>query len=621
MCGICGFLTKHEIGEGALRHMNDSLVHRGPDDRGEYLGDLKGFRIGLGHRRLSVLDLSMAGHQPMFSSDEQVGIVFNGEIYNFKEIRQKLQEKGCVFHSDCDTEVILAAYQSGGIEAVRSFNGMFAFALVDFQAGKMFFVRDRMGQKPLYLYERDGDIVFASELKAICRYPRFRKELREDLLARFMCHGYLAGSDSIFRSVRRILPGHIVCLRIDGASWQMEDCSYWDIPAIYEELHEACSLDYDAAKEELRNLLRRAVGYRMIADVPLGTFLSGGIDSSLVTAIAQEQSCRPVKTYSIGFANKKENEAVFAKQVADYLGTEHHELYVDEANYRAMLDDMFWYFDEPLADTSIFPTMLVSKFARGDVTVALSGDGGDELFCGYTSYDKLTVLEKMRALSKYTRFIGKHIRIRSNRSQKINFLFEQPLSAAQLLFPSEARQLDDVFLVPQRSIVFDEKNLRKYPLPVRRMLLDQLTYLPDDILMKVDRASMRFSLECRSPLLDPDIVKFALAIPQRFKYQGKTRKKAVMQDLLADYIPKSLFDRPKHGFGMRVGAYLLQSKELPGMLEEKRLQTQGIFRPRRVQETFREFSQTGNSDAETFVWRFYVFQGWYMRFMDEHFLD
>ena len=621
MCGICGFLTKHEIGEGALRHMNDSLVHRGPDDRGEYLGDLKGFRIGLGHSRLSVLDLSMAGHQPMFSSDERVGIVFNGEIYNFKEIRQTLQEQGYAFHSDCDTEVILAAYQSEGIEAVRSFNGMFAFVLVDFKAGKLFFARDRMGQKPLYLYERDGDIVFASELKAICRYPHFHKELRGDLLARFMCHGYLAGSESIFTSVRRVLPGHIMCVRIDEDSWRMEDYSYWDIPAIYEELHENCSLDYDAAKEKLRNLLRRAVDYRMIADVPLGTFLSGGIDSSLVTAIAQELSSRPVKTYSIGFSHKKENEAVFAKQVADYLGTEHHELYVDEANYRAMLDDLFWYVDEPLADTSIIPTMLVSKFARGDVTVALSGDGGDELFCGYTSYDKLTVLEKLRSLSRITQFIGKSMRIRSQRSQKINFLFEQPLSEAQLLFPSEVRQLDVFFSLPQQSIVFDETNLRNYPLAVQRMLLDQLTYLPDDILMKVDRASMRFSLECRSPLLDPDIVKFALAIPQRFKYQGKKRKKAIMQDLLAEYIPKGLFDRPKHGFGMRVGDYLLQSKELPGMLEEKRLQAQGIFLPQRVREAFRDFSQAGNSDAESFIWRFYVFQGWYMRFMDEHFLD
>lgn len=621
MCGICGFLTKHAIGENALRHMNDSLVHRGPDDRGEYFGGLKGFRIGLGHSRLSVLDLSMAGHQPMFSADGQVGIVFNGEIYNFKEIRQKLREQGCVFSSEGDTEVILAAYQSGGIGAVRSFNGMFAFALVDFKAGKLFFVRDRMGQKPLYLYERDGDIVFASELKAICRYPRFHKELRGDLLACFMCHGYLAGSDSIFKSVRRVLPGHIVCVRIDEDSWQMEDCSYWDIPAIYEELHETFSLDYAAAKEELRNLIRRAVGYRMIADVPLGTFLSGGIDSSLITAIAQEQSHRPVKTYSIGFANKKEDEAAFAKQVADCLGTEHHELYVDEANYRAMLDDMFWYLDEPLADTSIIPTMLVSRFARKEVTVTLSGDGGDELFCGYTSYDKLTVLEKMSALAKYTRFIGKCMRIHSHRSQKINFLFEQPISAAQLLFPSEASQLYSFFQMPQQNIVFDETNLRNYPLPVQRMLLDQITYLPDDILMKVDRASMRFSLECRSPLLDPNIVKFALAIPQRFKYQGKKRKKAIMQDLLADYIPKDLFDRPKHGFGMRVRDYLLQSKELPGMLEEKRLQTQGVFLSPRVQEVFREFSQTGDSDAETFIWRFYVFQGWYMRFMDEHFLD
>jgi len=620
MCGICGFLSKRDVDINNLKYMNDSILHRGPDDRGEFISNFGDAIIGLAHTRLSILDLSKAGHQPMFYKQD-IGVVYNGEIYNFKEIRENLIAKGYVFHSDCDTEVILIDYLDKGIEAVNDFNGMFAFALVDFRTNDIFFVRDRMGQKPLYLYDDGTDIVFSSELKVICRYPHFRKELRTDLLAHYMYHGYFSGRDTVFRNVQRILPGYIVHYKVKNNAFEKQEKCYWKVQSLYENNRNLGPNDLHTAKAELKDLLQKAVRRRLIADVPVGTFLSGGIDSSLVTAIAQEISDKKIKTYSIGFYNDKDNEADYAKKVACVLGTDHHELYVDEKNYHEMLDDMCYYFDEPHADNSAIPTMLVSKFARKDVTVALSGDAGDELFCGYDAYDKMYSLDKFYSYSFVTQFIAKGVqavtgrKIESKNSHKINLFFGNPVSVTQLITQYDIDNVNKYIIGEQKNITFDESNLSQYSYQVRKMLLDQVHYLPDDILAKVDRASMRFSLECRSPLLDPEIIKFSYRIPQRLKYNGKKHKKYILQELLADYIPRELFERPKHGFCMSVRSYLNNNSVLKKYIETKFLKKQGLFDVQAIQQLYKSFQSGTAREAQNELWKFYVFQMWYERFM------
>lgn len=620
MCGICGFVSTRNTDINNLKYMNDSIEHRGPDDCGEYIARMGRMTVGLGHRRLSVLDLSQAGHQPMFYGDD-VGIVYNGEIYNFREIRDRLIAKGYVFHSDCDTEVILAAYLDKGIESVDDFNGMFAFALLDFRTQEIFLVRDRMGKKPLYLYDDGEDIVFSSELKPIYRYPHFRKELRTDLMARYMYRGYFGGRDTVFHNVERVLPGHIIRYKIQDIGYSKQDICYWNVPEVYDKYKNSGPDDFATAKEELRELLCKAVKRRLIADVPVGTFLSGGIDSSLITAIAQAVSDQKIKTYSIGFYNDKDNEANYASKVADALGTDHHELYVDEHNYREMLDDMCYYFDEPHADNSAIPTMLVSKFARQDVTVALSGDAGDELFCGYDSYDKMAYMDKMYPYAKATQFLARGIyritgkNIKSKRSDKINMFFGQPVSVTQLLTKYDIDKAEQYVLGEQAGIAFDEADLREESYQIRKMLLDQITFMTDDILAKVDRASMRFSLECRSPLLDPDIIKFSYSIPQKFKYKDKKHKKYILQELLADYVPRKLFERPKHGFCMSVRSYLDDNDDLRKYIEPSYLKKQGLFDAEAINKLYSSFLTHSYREAHNVLWKFYVFQMWYERFM------
>ena len=397
MCGICGFVSKQNITLEQLRKMNDTMYHRGPDDSGEEIFQMKdGYQIGMAQRRLSIMDLSPLGHQPMHSCDKRVSVVFNGEIYNFLELRKELTDYP--FRSSCDTEVIIAAYLKWGIECAHRFNGMFAICLYDRETDEVYLVRDRIGKKPLYYEIEGGNLIFASEIKPLMAREGFGRKIRTEVLSRFLFQQYINAPDSIFENVYKLEPGSILKFHYG----EVKTWKYWDIKEVYHKMQENPVVDYEQAKEELKALLKKAVSSRMIADVPLGAFLSGGYDSSLMTAIAQEHSNEPVKTFSIGFNEDRYNEAAYAKKVADYLGTKHTELYIDEKEMFDLVESIPAYYDEPFADSSQIPTMLVSKLARQDVTVALSGDGGDEFFCGYNIYENVRQAQMLDLLGGMT---------------------------------------------------------------------------------------------------------------------------------------------------------------------------------------------------------------------------
>ncbi|MBO5623438.1 MAG: asparagine synthase (glutamine-hydrolyzing), partial [Butyrivibrio sp.] len=401
MCGICGYISRKRISEENLRIMNDTMYHRGPNDSGIAIYEGKdGYSIGFAHRRLAILDLSPLGHQPMHSANGRISIVFNGEIYNFLELKEEL--KGYPYRSTCDTEVILAAYLKWGIDMVDHIHGMFAIALYDRETQDVFLIRDRIGKKPLF-YWKDGDgIVFASELKPIMKCPGFKPEIRRQLIPRYLYQQYITAPDTIFKDVYKLEPGAILRFR----NGEIKKWKYWDIKEVYKENAKNPVESYEEAKEGLKQRLRNSVAGRMIADVPLGTFLSGGYDSSLVTAIAQELSDKPVKSFCIGFDAKGYNEAEYAKQVAKHLGTDHTELYISEKDLFEMVNSIPQYYDEPFADNSQIPSMLVSKLAKKDVTVALSVDGGDEFFCGYNIYENEEQAQKLDAIGGLVYGIG-----------------------------------------------------------------------------------------------------------------------------------------------------------------------------------------------------------------------
>ncbi len=384
MCGICGFVSKKRITADDLRKMNDTMYHRGPDDSGvELYAGKDGYTIGFAQRRLSIIDLSPKGHQPMHSSDGRVTIVFNGEIYNFARLKEELSDYPYV--STCDTEVILAAYLKWGADLADHIHGMFGLAIYDRESEAVYLFRDRIGKKPLY-YALDGeDIYFASELKPLMVCPALDLTINTDVIPRFMFQQYIHGPESIYKNVYKLEPGGA----LEFKAGKVRKWKYWDIKKVYAEKSADPVTDYATAKSELKKILGRAVADRMIADVPIGTFLSGGYDSSLVTAIAQSQSSKPVKTFCIGFDVKEYNEAEYAKEIAAHLGTDHTEVYISQSQMYDMVASIAKYYDEPMADSSQIPSMLVSEVAKRDVTVALSGDGGDEFFCGYNIYENV----------------------------------------------------------------------------------------------------------------------------------------------------------------------------------------------------------------------------------------
>lgn len=619
MCGICGFYSKKNISMDQLTAMNDTMRHRGPDDRGtEIFCARKEYTVGLAQRRLSILDLSPLGHQPMHSKDGRVSIVFNGEIYNFKELKEELSDYPYV--STCDTEVILAAYLKWGLTCVRKLRGMFAIAIYDRDEDKLYLIRDRIGKKPLYYYEKDGDLIFASELKPIINCPGFVPVVRKEVLSRYLYQQYLCGPDSILEHVYKVRPGQIVCFSYG----EVTKYQYWDIKQIYKKKYND-NIEYEDAKEELKDLLRDAVGERLVADVPVGTFLSGGYDSSLITAIAQEISKEPVKTFSIGFHEEKYNEAGYAKEVAKHLGCQHTEMYIGEEDMFSLVEQIPRFYDEPFADSSQIPSMLVSSLAKKDVTVVLSGDGGDELFCGYNIYEKVKQAQQLDKLGAVAAAVGDALRITDkypfkvrviaknrNKEAKTQFVSGNYLDVANQMVLSDVAKNSLPCYYDFESI-YEEENWQ-----VRRMLLDMETYLPEDILCKVDRASMMYSLEARCPILDQRVIEYALRLPHEFKYKAGVKKR-ILKDLAYDYVPRELLERPKKGFSVPLDKWLRGPlrEQVLSMSGREYLTSQGIFDADYVSSFLESYMRTGDAGAGTganyshMVWAYFMFQKWY----------
>lgn len=627
MCGICGFIARKPDTLDNLIRMNDLLIHRGPDDHGEEIYQIGHERyVGFAQRRLSILDLSSRGHQPMHSPDKRISVVFNGEIYNYIELKEQLADYP--FVSNCDTEVIIAAYLKWGIDFVNELNGMFAIALLDREGGEVYLIRDRIGKKPLYYYCDDqNDIVFGSELKAVCQSELVNPELNKDVIGRYIYKGYIAAPDTIYKNIYKLAPGGILTVSEAGITHQ----KYWDVAQRYNELKKKPVFDYNEAKQELKELLKQAVRRRMIADVPLGAFLSGGYDSSLICAIASKLSDAPLQTFSIGFHDDKFNEAVYAKQVAEELGTDHTELYLTEQDALDMVDSIAQYYDEPFADSSQIPTMLVSRLAKNQVSVVLSGDGGDELFGGYNIYTFMQEAERRKYRGRLLYMLGKIPGVKQSAMwKKRNFVWRvvsddnnaeaRTQSGVSAYFDT----IDSLLLNGDSKFYFDfESRYQEKRYDIKRMLLDMDTYLPDDILTKVDRASMRHALECRCPILDKDVMEYSFRLSPDFKDDHGNQKR-ILKDIVYEYLPRRIMDRPKAGFSIPLDKWLRTTdlkEKIMDWTSREYLVKQGVFNPDILGDFVDDYMKTGNAGPNTgrnhaaFVWAYFMFQQWYDRYI------
>ena len=621
MCGIAGYVG--EGGRGDLEKMVDAIKHRGPDDKGIFLvGD-----VGLAHARLSVIDLSERGHQPMFNEDKTIGIVFNGEIYNFKELRNELIKLGYKFKSDTDTEVIIYLYEEFGESCFERLNGMFAIGLYDFKQKKLILARDRMGEKPLYWSFFGGTLMFASELRAIMEHRIFKKELNLDALNKYLTYEYVPTPHSIFKNVYKLEPANYLVYQ----NKEIKKIKFWEI-----EFNNS-DISFDEAITQLDKKINESVKLRMVSDVPFGVFLSGGLDSSTIAYYAQKNSSRKIKTFSVNFEEKSFDESKYAKKVSDILGTEHYDQLLTAKNLIETLSTIDL-IDEPIGDASIIPTYLLSKHARNYVTVALGGDGGDELFAGYPTfqadvlagiYEKIPTLIKKIFLEKiihkipetdnnfslgfrlktFVKGLGGDKNYRHHR-----WLGSFTAEEKEKLFKREIWNEIDA-KKDFEEIDYYLKNIKAEDHRNKTLGLYMRTYLMDEVLVKVDRASMKNSLEIRSPFLDPNLVELANSLPFSFKLKGFTTK-YILKKLMEDKLPGSIVYRKKKGFGIPLSRWLRNElKEFcDGLLSEEKIKNQGLFNydyiARLKQEHFDE-----NKNNRKKLWTLMAFMIWYEKYM------
>jgi asparagine synthase (glutamine-hydrolysing) len=613
--------------------MAAALQHRGPDDHGTWADPAAG--IGLGHRRLAIQDLSMEGHQPMHSSDGRFVLIFNGEIYNFQDLKAQLENRGHTFRGHSDTEVMLATFTEYGVErGVEQFLGMFAFALWDRQTRQLHLARDRAGEKPLYYGWSRGVFLFGSELKALRAHPAWRSELDPAAITLFLRHNYIPCPYSVYRNISKLPPGSI--LSLNSARFARFETftpqTYWRLwDAVERGVANPFAGDADAAVAKATALLSDSVSRQMISDVPLGAFLSGGIDSSTIVALMQRRSTRPVKTFSIGFTNPSHDEAPFAKAVAQHLGTDHTEFYVDPATLLNAVPRLAHVYDEPFADTSNIPTVLLCELARKNVTVCLSGDGGDELFGGYALYRKTEQLWK--AISKLPTVLRTQISQGLHRAATLgitgatrvgaNPRFLKRILRLSELLPSGSdrhlyRLLSSTCRFPQewlrdptdQTCAADARWEQLPALLPRMMYSDFISYLPDEILVKVDRAAMSVSLETRIPLLDHRIVEFAWSLPVSLK-QNNGQGKWLLRQVLQQYLPRHLFDRPKQGFTAPVEEWIRGKLRdwAEDMLADSKLRQSGLFQERSVRQKWSEHCSR-ERDWGRPLWNILMLQAW-----------
>ena len=597
--------------------MIDEIRYRGPDDKGVFLDRLNsGYQAGFAHRRLAILDLSANGHQPMLSEDGGAVLVFNGEIYNYRRLRDELRERGHRFRTETDTEVILCAYREWGIDAVTRFNGMFAFALYDRTEACVYLVRDRMGVKPLYYSMDPNGLAFASELKPIMKLPGFRKEIDRDALTTYLAAEYIPGDRCIFRNVHKLLPGEI----LKWTPQKTEKRRYWSIRDVLTQTPRFTD-SYEDALDELDALLEDAVRLRMISDVPLGAFLSNGVDSSLMTARMQKLSPAPVKTFTVGFREADFDESRAAEKVAAYLGTDHRTEVLSMEDGKKLFAELPRYFDEPMADPSAIATMLVSAMARETVTVAVSGDAGDELFCGYNTYTHFRRLKKLSALSRVLNGADRLLPLRERsfrdndrRMMKLLHLRtdEEIIDADLLSYWDRYADLTDG--CPDISCFRDLMPLGGN-LEEKAMLHDLGSYLPDDVLTKVDRASMSVSLETRAPLLDYRIVELAVRLPLEYKFRDGVQKR-ILKELLYREVPESLIGKTKKGFRIPFATWMREDFDdmVAWYCSAEYLSRQGLFHPQAVERMMKRYRGSNTTDYAREVWTFLIFQLWYERY-------
>ena len=624
MCGIAGFSNFHlqEGSEAELEAMGQAIYHRGPDAGGIYLDE----QIGLCHRRLSILDLSEAGNQPMYSADGSLVIVFNGEIYNFLEIRAELEQQGVTFKSHTDTEVILALYAREGVKCLEKLNGMFAFALWDKNTQELFIARDRLGKKPLYYYTEGDRFAFGSEIKAILALKDIPREIRLDAVYDFFAYQYVPDPKSIFQHINKLPPAHYMLLNKNGFSiHEYWDVSFKNISTQSEEEHKA----------QLKALLEKVTRQRMISDVPLGAFLSGGVDSSGVVAMMAEASETPVKTCTIGFDDEKFNEADFAKEIAEKYNTEHHEFTVHQ-NVAEQLEHIAGFFDEPFADPSLVPTYFVSELARKAVTVALAGDGGDEMFAGYQKYTTDDIENKLR--NKFPKSIRKHLfpglakisgaipgTIGKKAKSLLTSLSQEPGMGFYITNSMMTDEAWEQLAKPQIKDQLNGYHPSQYTLDMynkadgpdhlsKILYTDIKTYMTGDILVKVDRMSMAHSLEVRAPILDYQVTEFAATLPSSQKYRDG-EKKYLLKEVFKPFIPESLLYRKKMGFSTPLDEWFRSElKEF----SEKRIQNKksglhSIFNGNAIERVWNEH-QSKQRNHGIILCSMLMYQLWHERY-------
>ena len=637
MCGIVGYWSLNGASEAVGKSMADRIRHRGPDDAGVWLSPDRD--LVLAHRRLAIIDLSSSGHQPMLSACGRFTLVYNGEIYNHLSIRKELSDVGAQpeWRGHSDTETLLVAVCQWGLrETLQRLNGMFAFALWDNKERKLFLARDRMGEKPLYYGYCGNSFVFGSELKSFKAHPDWDGEINRDALASYLRHSYVPTPHSIYRKINKLPAAHFLEIADAGRTISEPVC-YWDLASVVERAQpdrQGTSQEYI---EELDALMRESIGMRMMSDVPLGAFLSGGIDSTSIVALMQAQSSRPVKTFSIGFNEAAYNEATYAKSVARFLGTDHTELYVSSEEAMDVIPQLPSIWDEPFSDASQIPTYLVSRLAREQVTVSLSGDGGDELFCGYNRYNQ--------GYRAWKLLKGLPLPVRQALSSSLLAISGRPTERMMRLLPKRFQiehladrlpKLADVIREATgesyyRNLVSHSKNPEAlvvgsseaetmftnnagFPafadMREKMMYIDSLTYLPDDILAKVDRASMAVSLESRVPFLDHRLVEFSWKLPMSLKYQ-EGKGKWILREVLYKYVPKDMMERPKMGFGVPIEHWLQGPLRdwAESLLSEERLAREGYLNPEPIRRMWQE-NQSGKRRWHYHLWDVLMFQAW-----------
>lgn len=631
MCGICGVFSNSDnntVNQGIVKEMTDSMAHRGPDDEGIYLG-LKTFedrfRLGLGHRRLSIIDLSTQGHQPMCNENGTIWIVYNGEIYNFQSLKNDLLRRGHIFKSHTDTEVLIHLYEEEGKNCVKKLRGMFSFAIWDERNRSIFLARDRLGIKPMYYCIDSEALVFASEIKAILKSKMVGPQVNRDVLDIYLTLGYVPAPQTMFRNIYKLLPGHTLTYNHNGASIE----KYWDIDSISEN----SIVDENTYIDTFMGLLDESVKMRLISDVPLGVFLSGGIDSSTVVALMSKMASGRVKTFSVGYKDKQASELAYARIIAKKFNTEHHEFCLEPTDFYEFIPKLVWHFDEPVSEVAAIPLYFISKLSREHVTVLLSGEGADELLAGYSIYKYMQAIEMYRKLPFVVRknitgpFLAKLMNAGNKKRKYLQWL-NLPLEQRYLGVSSELEnKLKDSLYSDDFRNSSGNKKAFQYLSPyyervqnkdtlAKMLYTDTKVWLPDDLLIKADKMSMATSVELRVPFLDHKLVEFATSMPSKLKLRNGTGK-YLLKKSVSKLLPKEIIHRKKRGFPVPIKAWFKGdfNEKATEMLLDTRTAKRGYFNTKQI-EPLLKLHKEGKEDFSKLLFSLIVLESWHRVFID-----